>query len=363
MAEDTSDINPSSAGQEQPFTPATAANETNNNSSIRRQFQIRINRSDGGQININTNGTTATHRARVINTARRRANQNNTQHNNNILPPLVPQPVLNQQTNNDGTDDEKKKQLKKFECALCVEYMENPVGCGKVSCDSRFCSLCLKRVIVNASQTPGNQLGPNCARCPHCRKVFTAQSIKEDTELKKEMDECKQTVACQFVGCETKLSIGIVKLHEATCPYQQLKCRYSGWGCEWIGRRMDLNNHEMHQCEFRGGLGKLLERYRQGEAHTNHILNQHHMQLMASSQMMNLHSRQMIMLRTKNAGSIIDVLHMAYEASLFPGRFLAMKEVWAGMISQSDTRCLVFNTLLMIPSFLLIFNVSMVCVW
>ena len=88
MAEDTSDINPSSAGQEQPFTPATAANETNNNSSIRRQFQIRINRSDGGQININTNGTTATHRARVINTARRRANQNNTQHNNNILPPL-----------------------------------------------------------------------------------------------------------------------------------------------------------------------------------------------------------------------------------------------------------------------------------
>lgn len=114
-----------------------------------------------------------------------------------------------------------------------------------------------------------------------------------------------------------------------------------------------------HQCEFRGGLGKLLERYRQGEAQTNHILNQHHMQLMASSQMMNLHSRQMILLRTKNAGSILDDLHMAYEACLFPGRFLAMKEVWAGMISQSDTRCLVFNTLLMIPSFLLIFNVSM----
>ena len=96
---------------------------------------------------------------------------------------------------------------------------------------------------------------------------------------------------------------------------------------------------------------------------TNHILNQHHMQLMASSQMMSLHSRQMILLRSKNAGSILDVLHMAYEACLFPGRFLAMKEVWAGMISQSDTRCLVFNTLLMIPSFLLIFNVSMVCVW
>jgi len=376
MAEDanTSDNNPSSAGQEPPFTDA---NDTNNNSNIRRQFQIRnimeysqrslnlLNRLDGGQININANGAIATPRARIINTARRRANQNNTQLNANILPPLVPQPVLNQQTNNGGTDDEedtKKKHLKKFECALCVEYMENPVGCGNTSCDSRFCNVCLKKVIVNAAaQTLGNQLE---AKCPHCRKVFTAQSIKEDKELKKEMDECTDTVKCQYSGCDTQLSLGIVKLHEATCPYQQLKCRYSDWGCEWVGRRMDLNDHEMHQCEFRGGLGKLLERYRQGEAQTNHILNQHHMQLMASSQMMNLHSRQMILLRTKNAGSILDVLHMAYEACLFPGRFLAMKEVWAGMISQSDTRCLVFNTLLMIPSFLLIFNVSiMVCVW
>ena len=362
MAEDNanaSDINPSSAGQESPFTVANDIINTSND--IRRQLQIRINRSDGGQININTNGATATPRARIINTARRRANQNNTQHNN-ILPPLVPQPVLNQQTNEaDDDEDIKKKHLKKFECALCVEYMENPVGCGNTSCDSRFCNVCLKKVIVNAAaQTLGNQLE---AKCPHCRKVFTAQSIKEDKELQKEMDECTDTVKCQYSGCDTQLSLGIVKLHEATCPYQQLKCRYSDWGCEWVGRKKDYNDHEMHQCEFRGGLGKLLERYRQGEAHTNHILNQHHMQLMASSQMMNLHSRQMILLRTKNAGSIIDVIHMAYEACLFPGRFLAMKEVWAGMISQSDTRCLVFNTLLMIPSFLLIFNVSMVCLW
>ena len=244
MTEDNtnaSDINPSSAGQEPPFTDT---NDTNNNSNIRRHAQILFNRSSVAHININTNGATATPRARIINTARRRANQNNTRHNSNILPPLVPQPVL-KQTNNDGTDDEedtKKKQLKKFECALCVEYMENPVGCGNTSCDSRFCDVCLKKVIVNAAaQTLGNQLE---AKCPHCRKVFTAQSIKEDKELKKEMDECTDTVKCQYSGCDTQLSIGIVKLHEATCPYQQLKCRYSDWGCEWIGRRMDLSDHE-----------------------------------------------------------------------------------------------------------------------
>ena len=95
------DINPSSAGQEPPFTDA---NDTNNYSNIRRQFQIRINRSDGGQININTNGAANTTRARVINTVRQRVNQHNTQ-NRNILPPLVPQPVLNQQINNDRSDD------------------------------------------------------------------------------------------------------------------------------------------------------------------------------------------------------------------------------------------------------------------
>ena len=62
--------------------------------------------------------------------------------------------------------------------------------------------------------------------------------------------------------------------------------------------------------------------------------------------------------RTKNPGSILNVLHLAYEATLFPGQFAAMREMWSSMIAEREAFAMVLNILLFMPSMVLIFNVS-----
>lgn len=239
-----------------------------------------------------------------------------------------------------------------------TEYMDYPVGCG--SCQTRFCKECLQRVLRQSAVSNGSQSTdpPNSAKCPHCRSFFTLQSITLDNELRKEICDCTETVTCPFRGCGAELRIGLLKAHEATCPYMRMRCRFADWGCDWVGQRKFIEDHDAHQCEFRGGLGKLVERYRQCDAHTGHVLHHHHMQIGASSQMLALHSRQMMLLRNKNAGNVVDVFQLAYEASLFPGRFCAMREMWISLIGQHDAQCLVCNIMLLTPSLILILKVS-----
>ena len=239
-----------------------------------------------------------------------------------------------------------------------AEYMDYPVGCG--SCQTRFCKECLQRVLRQSAVSNGSQSTdpPNSAKCPHCRSFFTLQSIKLDSELRKEICDCTDTVTCPFRGCGAELRIGLLKAHEATCHYMRMRCRFADWGCDWVGQRKFIEDHATHQCEFRGGLGKLVERYRQCDAHTGHVLHHHHMQIGASRQMLALHSRQMMLLRNKNAGNVVDVFQLAYEASLFPGRFCAMREMWISLIGQHDAQCLVCNIMLLTPSLILILKVS-----
>lgn len=236
--------------------------------------------------------------------------------------------------------------------------MDFPVGCS--SCRTRFCFSCMQRVLRQATsgRSPRSTDPPNAAKCPHCRSFFTLQSIVRDVALRKEISDCMATVTCPFKGCGAELRIGHIKAHEATCPYMRVRCRFANWGCDWIGQRKFVEDHDGHQCEFRGGLGKLVENYRQCDAHTAHILQHNTAQIAATNQMLLLHSRQMIMGRNKNAGNVFDVLQLAYEASLFPGRFCAMREVWISLTSQQDAQCLVCNMMLLVPSLALIFNVS-----
>eukprot|EP01082_Thalassiosira_pseudonana_P014470 g13004.t1 g13004 contig7:653564-654118(+) len=90
---------------------------------------------------------------------------------------------------------------------------------------------------------------------------------------------------------------------------------------------MDLQHHEQHICEFKAGLGKLVEKFRQSEERSNHILQHHQMQLAASSRMMAMQSRQLMMIRARNAGNVFDSLELAYQACCFPGRLYASKGV------------------------------------
>jgi len=247
--------------------------------------------------------------------------------------------------------------MKRFECAICFEYMEHPVGCG--TCQTRFCQPCLHRVLrENANNRPPQSADPpNSAKCPHCRSFFTFQSIVSDTALHKEISDCTDTVTCPFVGCNEELPISNLKSHEATCPHMRIRCRYAEWGCEWVGKKRDLPDHDARECNFRGGLGKLVERFRQGDAKAGHILQQHHMQISATSQMLSLHSRQLMMMRGRNAGNLVDVAGLAMEVSLFPGRFSAMREIWSGMVNQLEARCMVCNGMLLVPSLLLVLRV------
>ena len=70
------------------------------------------------------------------------------------------------------------------------------------------------------------------------------------------------------------------------------------------------------------------------------------------SQMHSLHCR------TKNPGSILNVLQLAYEATLFPGQFAAMREMWSSMIAEREAFAMVLNILILMPSIGLMFNVS-----
>jgi len=294
-----------------------------------------------------------------------------------MLPPLEPQPVPNQMTTTTTMGDAAasgfgtaaaaaaaaatEEDMKGFECAICFEYMDHPVRCGAPTCETRFCRSCLHRVLRQevSNRPPTSTDPPNSAKCPHCRSFFTLESMKCDRDLKQRIDECTDTITCPFEGCGTELRIGLLKSHEATCPYIRMRCRYAGWGCDWIGCKKDVRDHETNCCEFRGGLGNLVERVRQGDAKALHVLQQHHMQIFATSQMLSLHSRQLMMMRGRNVGDVGDVAALAYEVTLFPGRFSAMREIWSGMINQQDARCVVTNMLLLLPSLALVFHVSL----
>ena len=178
-----------------------------------------------------------------------------------------------------------------------LEYMDNPTGCGSSTCGTRFCFSCLERVLNTGATATNSQQQPtdsSQAKCPHCRSIFTLQTMVKDDALRKEMEECNDTVTCPFVDCGTKLHISQVKAHEEQCQYMRVRCRFSDWGCGWTGKKMDVTDHDLHQCEFRGGLGNLVNEYRRGSAQRDHLLQQHHMQLIAASQMFAMHSRQII---------------------------------------------------------------------
>jgi len=273
------------------------------------------------------------------------------------LPALEPRP-LPQQAGDDRARDDVPEELKQFECALCCEYMELPAGCGSPGCDARCCRACLARVLRDRRPRPGTD-PPDAARCPHCRAPFTLESMTLDRALRERIETCAVPVSCPFAGCGHVTTAGRLRAHEATCPHVRLRCRYAEHGCDWTGARRDLAAHEERECDFRGGLGKLLERVRRGDAWSTHLLRQHHLQLHAASQMLALQSRQLMMARARNTGNVADVCQLSYEVCLYPGRFSAMREVWSGMINNAESRCVVNSVLLLLPSLLLVLRISL----
>jgi hypothetical protein len=112
-----------------------------------------------------------------------------------------------------------EEELKKYECAVCFEFMDTPVGCG--SCQVRFCRPCLERVAKQGRASP---------KCSHCRAPFTLESIQVDDALLKEINNSTETVLCPFRGCGKKVTMNALKLHESQCGHITMKCKFSEWG-------------------------------------------------------------------------------------------------------------------------------------
>lgn len=230
-------------------------------------------------------------------------------------------------------DDE---EVKKYECAVCFEVMDTPVGCG--SCQTRFCRPCLERVAKQGGTRP---------KCSHCRTPFTIESIQVDEALQEEMKNCMQTALCPFRGCGKKIPLNAIKLHESQCEHIRMRCKFAEWGCEWIGKKKDLEHHNCNECEFRAEMGRLVNVIR--EKTLNQAETIARLQGTRVNQAVNSQTRQLLMVRGRNAGNIFDVLAMSYEAVCFPGRFAATKVMWGDMITQEHSRSLAFNALMVSP--------------
>jgi hypothetical protein len=246
--------------------------------------------------------------------------------------------------------------------------MEDPFGCGNRTCSGRFCRPCLHRVLRQSviatsngasSTTPSSTDDPlvllprgrNSARCPSCRSAYSSRSMSLDDDLRREIRDCEMTTTCPFRGCGATMRIGSLVEHERACPHVRLACRYADWGCDWIGMRKDVAEHDMTSCEFRGGLGKLTERFRQHDAYARMTMGRHSARIDAAESMIAMHSRRILEGRARNPWNVLDVLSLTYEACLFPGRS-AMRG------APREARCVVCNTLLLLPSLALAFNVS-----
>jgi hypothetical protein len=243
------------------------------------------------------------------------------------------------------------------------EYMENPFGCGNPACSSRFCRPCLHRVLRESSSSAaiaasdGRSSGsdppppPDSARCPNCRSRFTARSMSADPGLRDEMRDCDASATCPHRGCGATLRLTDLAAHEAACPRARAGCRYADWGCGWVGVRSDLPGHDATECEFRGGLGALAERFRRHDEFARRAVHMHHARIGAMGGMLALHSRQLMSARARNPWNPLDVLWLTYQAALFPGRS-AMRG------AQREVKAIISNVLLLLPSLALAFNVS-----
>lgn len=118
---------------------------------------------------------------------------------------------------------------------------------------------------VVASSATGN--AP--AKCPTCRCEFSLDDITLDAKLRERMQRAS-TVTCQYEGCNAQLSLQQVAIHEQTCSFVPMKCRYSTFGCEWKGTRQSLTQHE-EACPLMQVSG-LVEQFRQSNANHEHAI-------------------------------------------------------------------------------------------
>jgi len=125
---------------------------------------------------------------------------------------------------------------------------------------------------------------------------------------------------------------------------------------------MDLASHYNHDCDFTSsgpGLPKFIERYRKTVEHDHrHLIDQNRSQLQGFNQMQSMQSRQVMMMKSRNASDILDVVALSYQACCFTGRLILSRDVWSTILMKQGCRATLGNMLLSIPTMVLVVSVS-----
>jgi hypothetical protein len=343
---------PNTPASDSPATTTETSNGANNNESdtqAQNHVQHRIHRENGhfrlmvhnhrGEAVPTTTfrvGDRGRGNVATIPLQRQNGSAANASSNMNVrvvrVDPLTPQPVHGSApaaTDGDSWD--------RFKCIICLEFMNDPVGCG--NCASRFCHSCLSRFVKDASRN-------GKPKCPTCRVEMNSGLVPDD-DLKKEI--CSgQTVECRFDGCSEQITLPKVADHENKCTHAMMKCRYASFGCKWKGKRGYIATHEANDCNL-AKVSELVDQFRKLKAdHATRldIVHQQATGLVRMNTMIRQNMQRSQRASTSNLFALLEYCHLLTCSTAY---FLFTQEKWALFFRSSEGRAAVTNFLVFLP--------------
>ena len=277
------------------------------------------------------------------------------------LNPLLPQQLP---FTGESPAHEEDESIHHFKCAICYEFMKDPVSCGN-NCSSRFCYSCLHRVASgvdnhnNRNNNPNNNNNDNnnSLRCPTCRMNFSATGIVHDKELAEKIFGAP-TVPCRYPHCTERLKLPLVSDHEKQCLHVPLKCRYSAYGCTWTGKRGDLSHHERNTCNL-AKVSVLVEQLRDLRANFESRLAMVQQQAVGAIRMNNIHHQNLHRDQIQSTSNIFELCQYCHVIMCLTPHFLSSKkEHFSAYHRSKDGRAAVLNFMTLLPTFVISLAVS-----
>ena len=218
-----------------------------------------------------------------------------------------------------------------YNCPICLaDVMRQPASFG--CCSKRFCYECLTRLVDSSTNAP--------PKCPNCRTEFRpgdedTPQIQLDSELMQEIDEIPP-VPCRYQECNQVLKISEISSHEETCDCVVVKCRFSSFGCNWSGPRVQLQAHFDDDCGHYP-LASLIQQHREAvHNYTSTIANQENA-LVGIRAMLHTQERQLQRLQaqagsdSKSPENILDLLSYVYTVTCCTTQFIRNRRAWENM--------------------------------
>lgn len=273
---------------------------------------------------------------------------NNGQINVRVLQidPLMPQPVQDMSSNQNGVVEDES--WSKYKCAICCEFMNDPVGCG--NCASRFCHACLNRVAAGAAAANNINNSSSLPKCPTCRVEF--RFMVRDVALKDEMMTHGPTVPCCFEGCLEQLKLPLVADHENRCGHALMKCRYASFGCKWTGKRDSIFHHENNECHL-AKVSNFIDEFRKTKGDHSTRLDIFQRQVMGSMQMNTVHRQSLQRDQMKSCANVWDLLLYCHVVTCSAPLFFYTKDKWVTLFRPAEGRAAVVNFLVFLPTMIM----------